>query len=125
DHSIGLPARVCALPNPSVRGVIPIYLASGVEPVLPMRRAYALGGALRRAVEAWVGDDRVVVIGSGGISHWVGMPQMGRVNETFDRMVLDCVVRGDAAPLLALDDADVLESAGNGAFEIRNFLCMM
>ncbi|OVZ56876.1 protocatechuate 3,4-dioxygenase [Pigmentiphaga sp. NML080357] len=125
DHSIGLPARVCALSNPSVRGVIPVYLASGVEPVISLSRAYELGGALRRAVEAWAGEERVVVIGSGGISHWVGMPQMGRVNEAFDRQVLECVVRGDAAPLLALRDADVLEQAGNGAFEIRNFLCMM
>jgi len=125
DHSIGLPARVCALVNPSVRGVIPVYLASGVEPVISLRRAHQLGGALRAAVEAWDTDDRVVVIGSGGISHWVGMPQMGRVNEAFDHRVLDCVVRGDPRDLLEMSDAEILEQGGNGAFEIRNFLCMM
>ncbi len=125
DHSIGIPARVCALPNADVRGVIPVYLASGVEPFISLRRAYELGGLIRDAVHDWPEDERVVVIGSGGISHWVGMAEMGRVNEAFDRKVLDCVVRGDAATLMAMSDAQVLEEGGNGAFEIRNFLCMM
>lgn len=125
DHSIGVPARVCALVNPSVKGIVPVYLASGVEPLIPLRRAHALGGLIRDAVGAWPGDERVVVVGSGGISHWVGLPEMGQVNEDFDRWVLDCVIRGDAESLMALSDADILMRAGNGALEIRNFLCAM
>ncbi|TAJ74044.1 MAG: protocatechuate 3,4-dioxygenase [Phenylobacterium sp.] len=125
DHSVGLPARICALPNPSVTGVIPVYLASGVEPLIPIRRAYELGGAIRAAVEASGTDERVVVIGSGGISHWVGMSRMGDHNEAFDRMVLDCVVRGDPAPLLALSDTEIVHQAGNGGLEIRNLVCAM
>lgn len=125
DHSIGAPARLCALPNPTVRGVIPVYLASGVAPLISMRRAYQVGQSLREAVEAWPQDERVVVIGSGGISHWVGLPEMGRVNERFDRQVLDCVVRGDAHSLIGMSDEDVLREGGNGALEIRSFVCMM
>ena len=125
DHSIGVPARLCALPNPTVRAVVPVYLASGVQPLLPMARALALGGAIRAAVEAWPEDERVVVIGSGGISHWVGLPEMGQVNEVFDHWVLDCVTRGDAAALLACSDEQILAQGGNGAWEIRNFLCVM
>lgn len=125
DHSVGLPGRVCALPNSTVKGVIPVYLASGVEPLIPIRRAYQLGGAIRAAVEAFDEDERVVVIGSGGISHWVGMSRMGDHNESFDRMVLDCVVRGDPEPLLALTDAEIVEQAGNGGLEIRNLVCAM
>lgn len=124
DHSIGVPARLCVLPNEGMR-VIPIYLASGVEPFVRPARAYALGRAIADALASWAGDERVVVIGSGGISHWVGLPQMGRVNEAFDRMVLDCVVRGDAQQLIALRDEDVLAQGGNGALEIRQFLCAM
>lgn len=125
DHSIGAPARLCALPNAAVTAVIPVYLASGVEPLIPMARAHAVGAAIRAAVAAWPGDERVVVIGSGGISHWVGLPEMGRVSPDFDRMVLDCVTGGDPAPLLALSDAEIVARAGNGALEIRNFVCMM
>lgn len=125
DHSIGVPARLCALPNPSMKAVVPVYLASGVEPLIAKQRAYEVGQAIRRAVEAWPEDERVVVLGSGGISHWVGLPEMGKVNSEFDRMVLDCVERGDHQTLIGLDDQEILRTAGNGALEIRNFICAM
>ncbi|MCZ4316886.1 hypothetical protein O4H66_26080 [Comamonadaceae bacterium G21597-S1] len=125
DHSIGIPARLCALPNPSVRAVVPVYLASGVEPLLPMARCYQLGRQIRDAVQTWDADERVVVIGSGGISHWVGLAQMGQVNATFDKWVIDCFVSGDAAALIGRSDAEVLAQGGNGAWEIRSFVCLM
>ena len=125
DHSIGLPARMCALPNASVKAVVPVYLASGVQPLIPKRRAFELGGAIAAAVRDWPQDERVVVIGSGGISHWVGMPEMGKVNTEFDAKVLKCVADGDPEPLIALRDEEIVATAGNGALEIRNFLCAM
>jgi protocatechuate 4,5-dioxygenase beta chain len=123
DHSVGAPARRCALPNPTVRGVIPIYLASGVAPLIAKRRAFELGGMIAAAVAAWPEPERVVVIGSGGMSHWVGLPQMGTVNAAFDREILESVARGDVASLVALDDGEIVERGGNGALEIRNFIC--
>ncbi|WP_454830353.1 DODA-type extradiol aromatic ring-opening family dioxygenase [Paraburkholderia xenovorans] len=125
DHSIGIPARICALPNAAVRCVIPVYLGSSVEPIVSTKRAYQLGSAIRDAIERWGGNERVVVIGSGGISHWVGMARMGDVNEAFDRWVLDCVTNGRAQDLIDLKDEDVIARAGNGALELRNFLCAM
>jgi len=65
------------------------------------------------------------VFGTGGISHWVGEAQMGRVNEEFDRMVLSCVEKGDVESLIKLDTDYILEHGGNGALEIRNFICAM
>jgi len=67
----------------------------------------------------------VVVIGSGGISHWVGTAEMGRVNEVFDREILDYAVRGDIAALSALSDEYILANGGNGGMEIRNWACAM
>jgi protocatechuate 4,5-dioxygenase beta chain len=124
DHSIGIPARLCALPNAGV-SVVPVYLASAVEPLVPKRRAHQIGQAIRAAVESWSEDARVVVIGSGGISHWVGLPEMGQVNPEFDRRVIDAVSANDAEALIGLDDAQILAEAGNGALEIRNFLCAL
>lgn len=122
DHSIGLPARLCLKPHVSV---IPVYLASGVDPFLSLRRAYDLGGSILRAVKSWPQETRIVVIGSGGLSHWVGMPQQGRVNPAFDRQILDWLVAGDAERLIELTDEQILDQGGNGAMEIRNFLCAM
>ena len=124
DHSVAIPHRLLIDPNPGVKTVA-MMLACGVDPYIDKRRAFDLGRQIRRAVDSFPGDERVVVIGSGGISHWVGTAEMGRINPDFDRMVLDCVARGDAGALIALDDARILAEGGNGAMEIRNFICAM
>lgn len=122
DHSVAVPVRLCL---PAHTPVVAVLVAAGVEPLIPARRAYALGEHIGRAVQSFDSDDRVVVIGSGGISHWVGLPEMGKVNPEFDRMVLGCVVRGAAQELIDLRDDYVLERGGNGGLEIRTFLVAM
>jgi protocatechuate 4,5-dioxygenase, beta chain len=123
DHAVGVPVRKC-LPDEAMP-VVPVYLSSGVEPLVSKQRCYDLGCAIGNAVRSFDSDDRVVVIGSGGISHWVGTEKMGQINQAFDAFVLEAIQRGDHAALIALDDADILEQAGNGALEIRQFLCAM
>jgi protocatechuate 4,5-dioxygenase, beta chain len=124
DHAVGVPVR-CCLPDDDSVAVVPVYLASGVEPLVSKRRAFDLGCSIASAVADFPSDDRVVVIGSGGISHWVGTAEMGRINSDFDHMVLGALELGDHDALIALDDAKIFEQAGNGAFEIRQFLCAM
>ena len=124
DHAIGVPAQLCLPSDGSVR-TVPVYMASGVAPYLRLQRAYAFGAMLRSAVEALDTDDRVVVMGSGGISHWVGTGEMGRTNPEFDRRILYAIVAGDPDPLLALSDEEILREGGNGAMDIRHFLGVM
>ncbi|MES9602096.1 hypothetical protein [Actinomadura sp. NPDC000929] len=123
DHSVVIPYHLVA--EPLGLPVIPVYLACGVEPLLPLARAVRAGEAIREAVEAAGEDERVAVIGSGGISHWVGTAEMGRIDSGFDRMVLDRVAAGDTAALAGLDDAEMLAEAGNGALEVRTFVAAM
>ncbi|MEU1953312.1 hypothetical protein [Nocardia rhamnosiphila] len=123
DHSIAIPYfRIGAETNIPV---VPIYLACGVEPLLPLPRAAQIGQNLKAAVESWHEDERVVVIGSGGISHWVGTAEMGRVNMEFDRMILDLVVAGKVTELVSFSDEYIREHGGNGGLEIRNFVAAM
>jgi protocatechuate 4,5-dioxygenase beta chain len=125
DHSVAIPHQLLIRPVREDLPVIPFYLACGVDPVIPMRRAALLGRLLRAAVENWPGQERVVVVGSGGISHSVGEADMGRVNSEFDRMVLGHVQRGDVEGLCALPDHTVVAEGGNGAQEIRNFVAAL
>jgi protocatechuate 4,5-dioxygenase beta chain len=124
DHSIMIPHKLCIGPHAGMR-TIPVYLASGVAPMVAKRRALSLGEMIGQAVRAFPGDERVVVIGSGGISHWVGMAEMGRVGEAFDRRLLDLVVAGDCDAIADMDDDAIVAEGGNGALEVRNFLCAM
>lgn len=124
DHSVAIPHALAVKTNPGMKA-IPIYLNDAVPPLIPNRRAFQIGQSIRRAVETWSGDERVVVYGTGGISHWVGSPGMGRVNAELDRRILDMVARGDIESLIALPDELILNEGGNGCLEIKNWICAM
>lgn len=119
DHGI---MTVLHFLNPDRRiPVVPIVQNCAVAPMPSLGRCYRLGAALRRAIEQWPNPARVALIGAGGLSHWVGMPGMGRIDTDFDRWFLDRLVAGRAEEVVALTDAEV-ERAGNGAHEIRSWL---
>lgn len=129
DHSFAIPHQLIVQVAEQQLGrllpSIPVYLACSVDPYISFKRAADLGRQIRAAVESFDADERVVVIGSGGISHRVGTHEMGLVSEDFDREVLALGVDGDLDALCAYRDEDILARGGNGAMEIRNFALAM
>ena len=125
DHGTMVPVHLAVKPKDSGMKSIPIYTASGVEPLLRTQRAFDLGKSIASAISSYEGDERVAILGTGGISHFVGTRQMGYINEEFDQMVLDYVREGNVQALIDMDDKYVEETAGNGAFEIRNWIIAM
>lgn len=116
DENFCVPLR--HLDPESVVPLVPI-IVNGVNPPFPtVRRCYAFGQMLRAAIEAQSLAERVVVLGTGGLSHWVGMPESGTINEEFDRDFLNRLGSGDPDQLTALTDEEI-NRAGNGAHEIR------
>jgi 3-O-methylgallate 3,4-dioxygenase len=90
----------------------PVFLNTYYPPNVPSAgRCHDLGRALRRAVESWPADDRVAVIASGGLSHFV-------VDEELDHQVLDGITARDAGILGSLS-RDRLRS---GTSEILNWI---
>jgi protocatechuate 4,5-dioxygenase beta chain/2,3-dihydroxyphenylpropionate 1,2-dioxygenase len=109
-------------------GRIPIVpvLVNCVAPPLPTpRRCHALGGFLRRFVESRPAAERVAVIGTGGISHWIGVPGHGRINPAFDRLVLDWIREGRHDLLTALTWEQIERDGGNGGQELRNWIAAL
>lgn len=128
DHAIAIPNQLIVEPLRKAGrqvGTIPVYLAAGADPYIRIGRAIEVGRQIREAVESFHANERVAIIGSGGISHWVGTAEMGRVNESFDQEILDYTSRGDLAALAALTDDYILANGGNGGMEIRNWACAM
>jgi protocatechuate 4,5-dioxygenase, beta chain len=124
DHSNMIPIHR-TLGWPCRTKVIPIYLAAGVLPVIRTSRCVELGRMIGAAIKDYPGDEKVVIYGTGGLSHWVGEAVMGKVNEAFDRMLIDKIEKRDFDGLVALSDEYVVENGGNGALEIRNWLVAM
>jgi protocatechuate 4,5-dioxygenase beta chain len=122
DHSTMVPIHLAV---PADVRAVPVYISSGMEPIISGARCKQLGQMLGDAIRSWRGNERVAILGTGGISHWVGMARNGDVNEEFDRRILSMVERGDIDGLVALGDEEVIEQAGNGALEIRNWIVAM
>lgn len=101
--------------------VVPI-IVNAVRPPMPtLQRCHAFGRMLRGAVEANPGAERIIVLGTGGLSHWVGLPESGTINTDFDDHFLARLSEGDIAAILRLSDDDI-DAAGNGAHEIRTWV---
>ncbi len=102
--------------------VIPVNINCQGPPLIPLKRCYAFGRALRRACDRV--PERIAVIGTGGISHWPATPDSGKINEPWDRAFLERFLDGKRDELLAYRDEDTWREAGQGGFEIRTFIAV-
>ncbi len=105
--------------------VAPIYTNCAAPPLPSLRRCHEVGAFVGSFIRARPAGERVALLASGGISHWVGTPETGRINPEFDHRVLDHVARADVEPLLGLTWADVERDGGNGGQEIRNWVALL
>lgn len=124
DHSIFVPYHYALRPMDGIR-TVPIYLNTGVEPLIDSRRCHQIGVSIATAVAQWSGDERVAVFASGGLSHWPGKAQMNDLNVAWDREVIRLMEAGDVDALVAMSDPDIYADAGNGGWEIKNYVCML
>jgi aromatic ring-opening dioxygenase catalytic subunit (LigB family) len=100
--------------------VIPVNINCQGPPLTPLHRAWALGEALRRAAD--LAEERIALVGTGGISHWPATPDSGKINEAWDREFLARWQANDKAALLSYTDEATYRDAGQGGFEIRTFI---
>jgi len=120
DHAFATPLGF--LLGDTAVPVVPIYVNCTVAPLPSHARCRAFGQALGRVLRSQSAAQRVAVLGTGGLSHWIGVPRTGDINERFDHDFLDRFVVGDVSGLVALDSDWVIAEAGNGAAEIRNWI---
>jgi aromatic ring-opening dioxygenase catalytic subunit (LigB family) len=123
DHGMAIP-RLIVDPANEVP-VVPVYINANM-PVPPSPgRCYRLGGVLKEFVETGrPADERIVVVGTGGLSHWLCLPEQGKVADAFDRDFIARMVDGRSEELAALSAADILEASGNGGLELTAWLFM-
>lgn len=121
DHGISLPLRFIS-PKNNIP-VVPVLLNINMTPLPQPSRCYALGTVLKETIErALPSEERVAVIGTGGISHWLFVPRMGEINVAFDQEFLRKMAEGRAEELSRMLPAEIVEAAGNGGMEITAWL---
>lgn len=94
---------------------LPLFINTFYPPNQPTaRRCAEFGRAVIRAIQQWSGEQRVALVASGGLSHFV-------IDEALDQVVLDAVRTNDMTALETLDES-LLQS---GSSEIKNWIPMI
>ena len=121
DHGITLPLLFIK-PWGAVPAV-PLYVNINMEPVPSSARCHALAEAIRDYIrDERPPNERVAVVGSGGLSHWLRIPNMGHVSPEFDEEIIGLMTAGRGARIAQLSTADILRRGGNGGLEVLNWM---
>ena len=83
--------------------VVPIYVNCTTTPLPSHARCRAFGQALGGVLQRRMPLTAVAVLGTGGLSHWIGVLRTGDIDENFDQDFLDRFVVGDVSGLDTLD----------------------
>ena len=93
------------------------------HPLPTARRFQQLGAAVRAAVEAYPGDERVLVIATGGMSHQISGARFGIANEGLDRWFIR-ELETNAETLIATPQEDYMRFGGVEAAELSIWFAM-
>jgi protocatechuate 4,5-dioxygenase beta chain len=103
--------------------VIPLAVNVVQYPAPTGNRCFNLGRAIRRAVESYPQDLRVMVWGTGGMSHQLQGPRAGLINQPWDNRFLDRI-GPDPQSLVRIGHLEYLREAGSEGIELVMWLIM-
>jgi protocatechuate 4,5-dioxygenase beta chain len=124
DHGLTVPLNLMfgsptAWPCP----VIPLAVNVVQYPPPTGQRCFDLGKAIRRAIDSYPQDLRVVVFGTGGMSHQISGPRAGLINSKFDKAFLDNLTKNPKA-LARMPHVEYMREAGAEGIEMVMWLVM-
>ncbi len=94
--------------------MVPVMVNTYYPPNQPTpRRCFALGSAVRKAIESWDADQRVAVMASGGLSHVI-------IDEELDQIVIDGLTRKNRELLYSVPR----DKMRGGTSEILNWVAV-
>ena len=125
DHSILVPLHFLT-PRMDVP-MVPVYVNGLVPPIPGAKRCYALGEAMRAAIEAWPQQMRVAVIASGVFSLDLGGPRSGGPvpDAAWAHRVVDHMAHARVSDLLEEATIERMWEAGNIGGELLNWIAML
>jgi protocatechuate 4,5-dioxygenase beta chain len=88
-----------------------------------MARCYELGRAVARAIASYPQDLKLMVVGTGGLSHQLDGKRAGFINKDFDTLCMDQLV-SDPESLTRYSIPQLVELAGAQGVEFLNWMAM-
>jgi protocatechuate 4,5-dioxygenase beta chain len=124
DHGLTVPLTLMfGQPDEWPCPVIPLAVNVVVYPVPTGNRCYMLGKAIRKAIATYDKDLRVVIFGTGGMSHQLQGPRAGLINKEFDKRFLDNLTK-DPEANVRIPHLEYLRDTGSEGIEMVMWLIM-
>lgn len=124
DHGLTVPLNLmCGQPDAWPFKIIPLAVNVVQYPPPTGKRCFALGRAIRKAVESFDQDLRVVVFGTGGMSHQLHGERAGLINRDWDTRFLDDLT-ADPQRLVKMSHTEYMREAGAEGVELVMWLIM-
>jgi protocatechuate 4,5-dioxygenase beta chain len=122
DHAFTVPLKLL-WPGAGACPVATVPLAVNCvqHPMPSPARCLKLGRALGRAITAYPEDLKVLLVGTGGLSHQLDGTRAGFINRGFDEMCMAAMV-DDPDALARYSIHQVVEAAGTQGVELLNWL---
>ena len=124
DHGLQVPMElIFGRPEVWPVRVVPILVNTIQYPIPTPQRMWDLGILLRRAIESYPGDEKIIVMGTGGLSHQLQGARAGFINPEADRAWIDRI-GADPARYRAMSREDYVEEFGSEGAELIMWLVM-
>jgi len=124
DHGLTVPLSLLfGQPQRWPCPVIPLCVNVVQYPPPTGNRCFQLGRAIRKAVDRFAPDLRVVIFGTGGMSHQLQAERAGLINSEFDKRFLDTLIN-DPRSAAAIPHVEYLREAGSEGIELVMWLVM-
>jgi protocatechuate 4,5-dioxygenase beta chain len=122
DHAFTLPLKLL-WPNAEQCPVrtVPICINTVQYPLPSAARCYKLGQAVGQAIESWDEDLKVVVIGTGGLSHQLDGERAGFINKEFDLKFMQSLT-GDPTWATQYSSEELVKLTGTQGVELLMWL---
>jgi len=122
DHAFTLPLELLwPGRHPCPVRTVPVCINTVQHPLPSAKRCLALGQAIGRAIASWPSDARVVVIGTGGLSHQLDGERAGFINAEFDRRFVDKLV-AEPEWVTQYSIPELVELTGTQGVELLNWV---
>jgi protocatechuate 4,5-dioxygenase beta chain len=123
DHAVTIPM---ALMWPDINWpvkIVPIAINTVQHPLPSPARCFKLGRAVGRAIESYPEKLKVMVVGTGGLSHQLDGERAGFINKAFDQLCMDKIV-SDPEALTKYTIPQLVELSGAQGVELLNWIAM-
>ena len=124
DHGMQVPMELMfGRPDAWPVKVVPIFVNTIQYPIPTPQRMWEMGKVVREAIDSWPTDEKIVVLGTGGLSHQLQGSRAGYINQDADRAWLQGIA-ADPAHYRDMSREDYVEMFGSEGAELIMWLVM-